>query len=151
MRSLAQAKARAVARRFPDALVLGADQLGELEGRLLQKPTSRAEAHAQLQALSGRSHRLLTAVCLTGGGVEETLVEEARLTLFPLTPEELEAYLDTGEWEGCAGSYRVEGRGQALMDRIEGDRTCVQGLPMQAVVHLLRGRGVSLLRAPRGA
>jgi septum formation protein len=74
-------------------------------------------------------------------------VEEARLTFFSLTQTELEAYLDTGEWEGCAGGYRVEGRGQALMERIDGDRTCIQGLPMQAVVRLLRGRGVALLGA----
>jgi septum formation protein len=145
VRSLAQRKARAVAASHPEALVLGADQLGEVEGRLLSKPASRVEARAQLQALSGRTHRLLTALCLVGGGQEETVVEEARLTLFPLSDAEVEAYLDTGEWEGCAGSYRVEGRGQALMQRIEGDRTCVQGLPMQAVVRLLRGRGVSLL------
>ncbi len=142
---LAQRKARAVAARYPDALVLGADQLGEVEGQLLKKPTRREEARAQLQTLSGRSHRLLTAVCLTGGGAEETVVEEARLTLYALSEAEVDAYLDTGEWEGCAGSYRVEGRGQALMARIEGDRTCIQGLPMQAVVQLLRGRGVPLL------
>jgi len=145
VRTLAMRKARAVASRYKDALVLGADQLGEVEGRLLMKPASRGDARAQLRALSGKTHRLLTAVCLVGGGHEETVVEEARLTLFPLRDAEVEAYLDTGEWEGCAGSYRVEGRGQALMERIEGDRTCVQGLPMLAVVRLLRGRGVALL------
>ncbi len=150
VRLLAQRKARAVAARCPEALVLGADQLGEVEGQLLKKPTTRAQARAQLEALSGRSHRLLTAVCLTGGGAEETRVEEARLTLFPLSTAEVEAYLDTGEWEGCAGSYRVEGRGQALMASIEGDRTCIQGLPMQAVVQLLRARGVPLLAGRDG-
>ena len=145
VRVLAQRKAEAVAARFPGALVLGADQLGEVDGRLLGKAASREEARAQLRALRGRTHRLLTAVCLTGAGTQETRMEEARLTLFPLADAEVEAYLATGEWEGCAGSYRVEGRGQALMARIEGDRTAIQGLPMQAVVHLLRGRGVRLL------
>jgi len=145
VRTLAQRKARAVAARFPSALVLAADQLGEVEGRLLRKPANREEARAQLQALSGRTHRLLTAVCLVGAGEEECVVEEAQLTLFALSAAEVEAYLDSGEWEGCAGSYRVEGRGQALMARISGDRTCVQGLPMQAVVRLLRSRGVPLL------
>ena len=145
VRTLAQRKARAVAALHPGALVLGADQLGELDGRLLGKPATRDEARAQLRALAGRDHRLLTAVCLVGGGGEETVVEEARLTLWPLTADEVEAYLDTGEWEGCAGGYRIEGRGQALMARIEGDRTCIQGLPMTAVVRLLRARGVSPL------
>jgi len=145
VRTLAERKARAVAARFPEALVLGADQLGEVEGVVLGKPASREEARLQLRALAGRPHRLLCAVCLLGGGEEETVVEEARLTLFPLSDRELQAYLDTEEWEGCAGGYRIEGRGQALMERIEGDRTCIQGLPMQAVVRLLRGRGLGLL------
>ncbi len=148
VRTLALRKARAVAVRYPEALVLGADQLGEVEGRLLGKPANRDEARAQLRALAGRTHRLHTAVCLVDDGEEETAQEEASLTLFPLSEAELEAYLDTQEWEGCAGSYRVEGRGQALMERIAGDRTAVQGLPMQAVVRLLRGRGVPLLGGP---
>jgi septum formation protein len=145
VRTLAQRKARAVAARYPDALVLGADQLGDLDGRALGKPATRDAARLQLRALSGRSHRLLTAVCLLGDGREETVVDEARLTLFPLTDAEVEAYLDTGEWQGCAGSYRVEGRGQALFEKIEGDRTSIEGLPMQVVVRLLRQRGVPLL------
>jgi len=145
VRTLAQRKARAVAAQFPGALVLGADQIGEMAGRLLQKPNSREEAQAQLRALSGRTHRLLTAVCLCGDGQEETVVEEARLQLYPLSEKELQAYLDTDEWQGCAASYRVEGRGQALMEHIEGDRTAIQGLPMQSVVRLLRRRGVPLL------
>jgi septum formation protein len=147
VRMLARAKAAAVLARHPGSLVLGADQLGEMEGQLLGKPRDRAEAERQLRALSGKTHRLLTAVCLLGDGREDMAVEEARLTFFSLTQTELEAYLDTGEWEGCAGGYRVEGRGQALMERIDGDRTCIQGLPMQAVVRLLRGRGVALLGA----
>jgi septum formation protein len=145
VRTWAERKARAVAALHPEALVLGADQLGELDGLVLGKPATREAARAQLRALSGRRHRLLTAVCLLESGREETLVDEARLTLFPLSDAELEAYLDTGEWRGCAGSYRVEGRGQALFERIEGDRTSIEGLPMQVVVRLLRGRGVSLL------
>ena len=147
VRTLAERKARAVAALHPEALVLGADQLGEMKGLLLGKPATRDAARAQLRALAGRSHRLLTAVCLAGGGREETVVEEARLTLFPLSDAELEAYLDTAEWEGCAGGYRVEGRGQALFERIEGDRTSIEGLPMQVVVRLLRSRGVPLFAA----
>jgi septum formation protein len=151
VRLLAERKARAVAALYPSALVLAADQLGEVEGRLLGKPGTREEARLQLQALAGRTHRLLTGVCLLGGGREETVVDEARLTLFPLSPADVEAYLDTGEWEGCAGGYRVEGRGQALILRLAGDRTSIQGLPMQVVVHLLRGRGVPLLGPWPGA
>jgi septum formation protein len=143
---LAERKARAVAARHPDGWVLGSDQLLDLDGRALGKPQDRAAAAAQLRALSGRTHLLHTGVCLVGpGGGAETVVETARLTLFPLAEAELETYLDTGEWEGCAGGYRVEGRGQALFSALEGDRTCVQGLPMLQVVRLLRQAAIPLL------
>ena len=145
VRMLALRKARAVATRHPDALVLGADQLGEVEGRILGKPTDRDAARAQLRALLGRTHRLVTAVALVQGGEESLAVDSVVLGFHPLRDEELEHYLDTGEWEGCAGGYRIEGRGQALVATLEGDRTSVMGLPMLAVVRLLRARGMPLL------
>ena len=142
---LAGRKARAVAARHPGAWVLGSDQLLDLDGKALGKPADRTAAERQLRALSGRSHLLHTGVCLVGPGRDETAVETARLTLYPLTEAEVRAYLDTAEWEGCAGGYRVEGRGQALFSALEGDRTCVQGLPMLQVVRLLRQAGIPLL------
>lgn len=145
VRMLALRKARAVAARHPDDLVLAADQLAEVHGRALGKPGSREVARAQLEALLGRAHRLLTAVALVGGGAEELELDAVTLRFHPLTPEELERYLDTGEWHGCAGGYRIEGRGQALVAGLEGDRTSVQGLPMLPVVRMLRARGFPLL------
>jgi septum formation protein len=142
---LAERKARAVAVRFPGAWVLGSDQLLDLDGRALGKPVDRAAARAQLSALSGRTHLLHTGVCLAGPGGVTTEVDTARLTLYRLSEAELEAYLDSGEWEGCAGGYRVEGRGQGLFSALEGDRTTVQGLPMVRVVRLLRQAGIALL------
>ena len=142
---LSERKARAVAARHPGAWVLGSDQLLDLEGRALGKPADRAAAEGQLRSLSGRTHLLHTGVCLVGPSGSETVVETARLTLYPLADAEVRAYLDTGEWEGCAGGYRVEGRGQALFSALEGDRTCVQGLPMLQVVRLLRQAGIPLL------
>lgn len=145
VRMLALRKARAVAERRPDALVLGADQLAEVDGRVLGKPESRDAARAQLGALLGRAHRLLTAVALVGGGDEQLELDVVTLRFHPLTAEELERYLDTEEWRGCAGGYRIEGRGQALVSGLEGDRTSVQGLPMLPVVRMLRARGFPLL------
>ena len=145
VRMLALRKARAVAARHPDALVLGADQLGEVDGRVLGKPASREEARVQLASLLGRSHRLLTAVALVGGGQEQLELDVVTLRFHPVPADELERYLDTGEWQGCAGAYRIEGRGQALVDALEGDRTSVQGLPMLPVVRMLRARGFPVL------
>jgi len=145
VRMLALRKARAVAARHPETLVLGADQLAEVDGRILGKPDSREAARAQLGSLLGRSHRLLTAVALVGGGDEQLELDVVTLRFHRVSGEELDRYLDTGEWQGCAGAYRIEGRGQALVDALEGDRTSVQGLPMLPVVRMLRARGFPLL------
>jgi septum formation protein len=144
---LARRKAEAVAGRRPEALVIGADQLVELDGAALGKPPDRGAAAEQLRRLRGRSHRIITGVCVVGPGVDLAEVDAVTMTMFPLLDEEVEAYLDTGEWRGCAGGYRVEARGQALFSGIEGDRTSVQGLPMLRVVRLLRQAGFPLLRA----
>lgn len=141
---LAERKARAVSNRFRDALVIGADQLVSLDGRVLAKPPDAATARAQLAALAGRTHEIHTGLCVIGPGFLETEVDTARLHVWPLSDAELDAYVATGEWQGCAGSYRVESRGQALFQRIDGDRAAIQGLPMLRLVHLLREAGVRL-------
>jgi septum formation protein len=145
VRMLALRKARAVAARHPDALVLGADQLAEVDGRVLGKPESRDAARAQLGALLGHAHQLLTAVALVGSGDEQLELDVVTLRFHALGAQELERYLDTEEWRGCAGGYRIEGRGQALVSALDGDRTSVQGLPMLPVIRMLRARGFPLL------
>lgn len=141
---LAERKARAVVLRFPEALVIGSDQLVSLSGRALGKPANAMEALSQLQALRGRAHEICTAVCLASAATSITEVDIARLTVFPLSDDELRAYIATDEWEGCAGGYRIEVRGQALFQAIDGDRAAIQGLPMQRVVRMLRAAGVPL-------
>jgi septum formation protein len=139
---LAARKARAVKDRHPGAWVLGADQLVEVGGEILTKPVDRDDARRQLTRLMERPHDIHTGVCLVGpGGHITEAVERARLTFYRVSPDELERYLDLEEWRGCCGSYRVEGAGQALLARLEGDRSNVQGLPMVAVVRLLRQAG----------
>lgn len=140
---LAERKARAVWAKFPRALVIGSDQLVGLDGRALGKPADATAARAQLQSMAGRTHEILTGVCVIGPGFFSTEVDVAKLTVFSLTARELEGYVGTGEWEGCAGSYRVEGRGQGLFKDIQGDRTGIQGLPMTLLVRLLREAGVA--------
>lgn len=144
---LAERKARAVLARHPEALVIGSDQLVLVDGLALGKPPHREAARAQLQRLSGRRHQIATGLCVVGRGASgaffERCVEVAELELYPLEDAELERYLDREEWRGCAGGYRVEGAGQALFSRIEGDRTGVMGLPMVQLVSLLRRAGVS--------
>lgn len=140
---LAERKARAVFSRNEGALVIGSDQLVSLAGHALGKPPDAAVALKQLKALRGRSHEILTGLCVVGPAFLVNEVDTARLTVLPLSDAECDGYIATGEWHGCAGGYRVEGRGQAIFQRIEGDRTAIQGLPMQRVVRILREAGVT--------
>ena len=139
---LAERKARAVYARFPRALIIGSDQLVSFIGQSLGKPPDVAAARAQLGSLRGKTHDIFTGVTVVGPGFVETEVDAARLTVLPLSDAELEGYVATDEWQGCAGGYRIEGRGQAIFQRIDGDRTGIQGLPMQRLTRLLREAGV---------
>lgn len=139
---LAERKARAVYSRFPRALVIGSDQLVSLQGQTLGKPVDEQAARAQLGSLRGKTHEIFTGLTVVGAGFVVTEVDTAKLTVLPLSDEELDGYVATGEWKGCAGAYRVEARGQALFQRIEGDRAAIQGLPMQRLTRMLREAGV---------
>lgn len=142
---LSERKARAVLARHPEALVIGSDQLVSLDGRALGKPADAQAARAQLRSLSGRAHDICTGVCVVSADFFACEVDVARLTVWPLTDAELDAYVATNEWEGCAGGYRVEAKGQALFSAIDGDRAAIQGLPMQRLVRLLRAAGANPL------
>ncbi|MFM7202756.1 MAG: Maf family protein [Myxococcota bacterium] len=149
---LAEGKADSIADRFPNDIILAADQVGECEGVLLGKPADAQAAYVQLERQAGRTHRLISGVVLIGpepgeGGGRPTLrlVEETRLTFRSLTAQELHAYVATGEWQGCAGAYRLEGQGVQLIERIEGDFFNIIGLPMLSVLEGLRRLGFNPL------
>jgi septum formation protein len=142
---LAELKARRVASRAPDAVVIGADQILVCEGRWFDKPTSLAAARDQLLALRGRTHALVTAVlCQRGGRRLWDYVAEARLTMRPFSEEFLESYLalEGGAVTGSVGAYRLEGPGIQLFDRVEGDHFSVLGLPLLPLLGFLRQHGI---------
>jgi septum formation protein len=144
---LARAKAHSIAKHRADAFVLGSDQLVELDGELLGKPGTRERALAQLTRMSGRAHRLVTAFALIGpdGSCDEH-VDVHTLHMRALEPEALARYLAADLPLDCAGSYKIESRGIALFDRIEGaDFTAITGLPLIALVTALRKHGFAIL------
>jgi len=145
-RRLARAKAEAVWEAQADAFVLGADQLVDLDGEILGKPGSVEAACAQLAAMAGREHRLLTAVCLcVPGRPTRELFDVHRMRMRALSREEIERYVAHDECLDCAGSYKVEGLGIALFDTIEGqDFTAIEGLPLMGVAALLREAGFAV-------
>lgn len=145
---LAEAKARAVAVRFADALVIGSDQIADCAGEPVGKPGSRDAAFAQLRALSGKTVVFHTGVALVdaaSGRCASTLVNVAS-TFRTLDTTEIGAYLDREAPFDCAGSVKSEGLGIALFERIESsDPTALIGLPLIALGRLLRGEGIDIL------
>ena len=142
-RTLARAKARSVAERFPDAVVIGSDQLVEFQGRVLGKPQTESRAVEQLLDLAGRSHRLITSIAIADAlGIEEA-TDVTTLQLRSLVRDEAVRYVDTDRPIDCAGSYKIESLGIALFDRIESeDYTAIIGLPLIRLCGMLRARGL---------
>ncbi|UJR85299.1 Maf family protein [Sandaracinus amylolyticus] len=141
----ALAKAESVARVRPGAVVIGSDQVVELDGELLGKPGSPERAAAQLARLAGREHRLVTAVALVQDDASEVRTSVHRMAMRPLAGDEIGRYVAADGPSHCAGSYKVESLGIALFDRIEGDDwTAIVGLPLLAVSSMLRGAGFAL-------
>ena len=142
---LAKEKAIAVARRFPDAIVIGSDQLVDLDGIVLGKPGTHDGAVLQLNSMSGKSHRLLTAVCVAGPDKQVEFVNETHLVMRTLTDAEVARYVEHDTPFDCAGSYKIECLGISLFDQIETDDfTAIMGLPLIELSRVLRDFGVSI-------
>jgi septum formation protein len=136
---VARENARRKARAVAGDQVLGADTVVELDGRILPKPRDAAQARDWLEALSGRTHRVVGGLCVIDGHGERDAVEVTEVAFRTLQRGEVEWYLGTGEWEGKAGGYAIQGAGAALVARIDGDYTNVVGLSVPALLRLLPG------------
>ena len=139
---LACTKAETVAAAEPEAFVLAADTVVAVGRRLLEKPADEAEARRFLSLLSGRNHRVFTGVALKAPGRDTAVrVVETRVSLKPLSDDEITGYIATGDWRGKAGGYAIQGPAGAFVRRIVGSHPAVMGLPLYEAVQLLRGAG----------
>jgi nucleoside triphosphate pyrophosphatase len=120
--------------------VLGVDTIVSCGGRVLGKPANAAEAEQMLELLSGKTHEVVSGLCLRTLAWEELHREVTYVTFRELTPRDLAWYIATHEWENRAGGYAIQGRGGALVERIEGDYLNVVGLPAALLVRLLATR-----------
>ena len=120
--------------------VLGVDTEVLLDGELLGKPADATEAEAMLEALSGRTHEVVSGLCLRTIAWEELHRDVTRVTFREVDPRDLAVYVGSGEWEGRAGAYAIQGRGASLVARIEGDFLNVVGLPAALLVRVLATR-----------
>jgi len=145
---LALAKARAVAARFPDAVVIGSDQVADLDGESLGKPGTHERAVAQLRQMSGHTvvfHTAVAVVC-AATGFEELDSAPVRVKFRRLADEEIESYLRSEQPYDCAGSARSEGLGVALLDAIDSDDpTALVGLPLIRTCRMIRAAGIKVL------
>jgi septum formation protein len=147
-------KARAVAGQFPDALIIGSDQVATCDGQIYGKPGDHANAVAQLQALRGKTVNFFTGLCLLDARTGATRLRgvPTRVTFRDLTDAEIEAYLRREPAYNCAGAAKSEGLGIALIARLEGsDPNALIGLPLIALCDLLRAAGVNVLDIPANA
>lgn len=142
---LALSKAREVAARRPEALVLGADTIVVVDGQILGKPADRDHAIAMLERLAGREHRVMTGVALVQGGREVVSHEVTVVRFGPLTRQQIERYVDSGEPMDKAGAYGIQGRAAALIQSIAGDYFNVVGLPLYRTLQMLSQFGVTVL------
>lgn len=127
----------------PGALVLGADTEVVLDDRVFGKPVDADDAAAMLRALSGRTHRVISAVSLVSAGREAQAVSDSEVTFATLDDDDIAAYLSTDEWQGKAGAYAIQGRAQAFISHLSGSFSGVMGLPLYETVKLLREFGVT--------
>ena len=136
---LAVQKAVAIAKDHPDSTVLGFDTLVILDDVALGKPISRDHAFDMLKRLAGRTHTVMTGCALVCCDETLTLYDEADVTFLPMTDDEINEYLDTGEPYDKAGAYGIQGYGGRYISRVEGDFYSVMGIPLNKLYQLLRG------------
>jgi len=142
--ALAKAKAEEVSQRFPEAIIIGCDQILELDGAILHKATNEEEACQRLSALSGKTHRLHSAFALIKGGVILSChVETAQMTMRSLSPDYIRSYLKRADKSvlKSVGVYQIEGTGIRLFEAIKGDYWAIIGLPLLPLLHDLRRFG----------
>lgn len=139
---LARAKAQALVRQVPSAVVIGADTIVVIDGDILGKPRDAGDARAMLRRLSGRVHAVFTAIAVARGGQLESAVTEVEVEFRPLDDDEIARYVATGEPLDKAGAYGIQGYGATIVRRIHGDYFAVMGLSLVTLVSLLERVGI---------
>ena len=140
-KNLAELKANKISQKFINEIVLGADSVIDLEGKIISKPTNRVEALEILNKLNGKKHQLVSSVCISrGGSMIWNYTDKASLTMKNMTPLELESYLMkiTDDALYSYNVYQIEGEGRNLFSKIEGDEDTIMGLPIKQIKDYLK-------------
>ncbi len=135
---IARQKAAEVAEKYPRDCVIGADTIVVVDDLILGKPKDKNDAANMLALLSGREHTVYTGVCIINDGDENCFAEATQVEFYPLTPEEITAYVESGEPMDKAGAYGIQGIGCVLVKGIKGDFFNVMGFPVARVLRAIR-------------
>ena len=138
-KALALAKAKDVAKNYPEALVIGADTVADFNGEIIGKPKDEKDAEAITKKLFNRPHKVVTGIAIVGldSGIE--IVESDTTVVYPkkLSDAQIAEHIEGGSWQGKAGAYAIQETGDKFVERIEGSITNVMGLPMELLERLL--------------
>ena len=139
-KNLAELKANKISQKFINEMVLGADSIIDLNGEIISKPNDRAEALSILEKLNGKTHQLVSSVCISrGGSMIWNYTDKANLTMKQMSNEELKAYLAkiSDETLYAYNVYQIEGEGRSLFSKVEGDEDTIMGLPVKKIKEYL--------------
>jgi len=145
---LSEGKAQSVAKIIDyDAIVIGSDQIFVYDGKIEGKVENRYEAFNRLKMLSGNEHKLISGLSVidTRMNIIKTIADTVKIFIRKLTDDEINKYLDTNEWKGVAGSYRIEGKGVSIIEKIEGDYYSVIGLPLFKLISILKDMNIPII------
>jgi len=139
-KNLAELKANKISQKFIEEIVLGADSIIDLEGEIILKPENRIEALKILEKLNGKTHQLVSSVCISkGGSMMWNYTDKASLTMKQMSDEDLKAYLEkiSDETLYAYNVYQIEGEGRSLFSKIDGDEDTIMGLPIKQIKEYL--------------
>jgi septum formation protein len=138
IRRLSRRKAEAVLALHPDAVVIGSDTIVAIDGKVLGKPQDRSEAKQMLQMLSGNTHQVITGLCVISSSRCFQDVSVSHVTFAPLSSDEIDAYVSSGECDDKAGAYAIQGGAGRFITNIDGDYYAIMGLPLNSVYEELK-------------
>lgn len=142
VKRLAEEKATVIHSQYPDAYIIAADTIAVMGARIIGKAENRAEAKKIISRFSGRRHRVITGLCiLSPDGKKSVRLISSAVKCRMVSDAEIEAYLDSAEWEGKSGCYGLQGRASAFIESINGSYTSIIGLPIAETIAILNGMG----------
>ena len=147
----AERKAKDIAQNESNALIIGMDTIGEYQNQVFEKPKDRTHAKTMINKLNATTHNVITGICIVDADSEDkvTAAELTKVTFTDMSENEIEAYLDKGDWEGLACGYGIQGLGSLFIERIDGDYFNVVGFPVFRFYRLMKQIGLNPLEIMR--